>query len=349
MSNLQRELYQKILMKDIDAINGVGASPPRMPGPRAAAQRPRAAHVRTLGRDVTVIGRAGRSQVRSARAKARRACSTLSCSCESAATTRTCLTASSLAHRTRPTSTWSRPAVRLRRESPSARLRAAPFALSVCLRYVCAARGLGGTLAGWTGKMMVLDKLLFKLRANGSRVLLFSQMSRVLDLLEDYCNFRNFRNHLRAAARREWVLADADGPRSRANPAALPVSVCVPGGGVCVSPKNNNKKTCLLASVLPYRRPDGARGPTVTDRGLQPARVGQVCLFAHNARGRSRHQPRDRRHCRAIRQRLESASGLAGPGPRAPHRPAQAGPRLPLRHGGITSCMCAVRFLHFES
>jgi len=43
-----------------------------------------------------------------------------------------------------------------------------------------------------SGKMMVLDLLLAKFKANGSRVLLFSQMSRVLDLLEDYLNFRGY-------------------------------------------------------------------------------------------------------------------------------------------------------------
>ncbi|CAG8558323.1 7083_t:CDS:10 [Paraglomus brasilianum] len=42
------------------------------------------------------------------------------------------------------------------------------------------------------GKMVVLDKLLKRLKAQGSRVLLFSQMSRVLDILEDYCLLRNF-------------------------------------------------------------------------------------------------------------------------------------------------------------
>lgn len=42
------------------------------------------------------------------------------------------------------------------------------------------------------GKLQVLDKLLTRLKANGSRVLLFSQMSRALDVLEDYCVFRNY-------------------------------------------------------------------------------------------------------------------------------------------------------------
>lgn len=43
-----------------------------------------------------------------------------------------------------------------------------------------------------SGKMIVLDKLLLKLKAQNSRVLLFSQMTRMLDILEDYCIWRNF-------------------------------------------------------------------------------------------------------------------------------------------------------------
>ncbi|ODV83568.1 hypothetical protein CANARDRAFT_202812 [[Candida] arabinofermentans NRRL YB-2248] len=41
-------------------------------------------------------------------------------------------------------------------------------------------------------KMKVLDKLLKRLQKQGSRVLIFSQMSRMLDILEDYCIFREF-------------------------------------------------------------------------------------------------------------------------------------------------------------
>lgn len=42
------------------------------------------------------------------------------------------------------------------------------------------------------GKMVMLDKLLKRMRAQGSRVLIFSQMSRQLDILEDYCVFREY-------------------------------------------------------------------------------------------------------------------------------------------------------------
>ncbi|CAH6720963.1 ISWI chromatin-remodeling complex ATPase Isw2p [[Candida] jaroonii] len=43
-----------------------------------------------------------------------------------------------------------------------------------------------------SGKMIVLDKLLKKFKAEGSRVLIFSQMSRVLDIMEDYCYLRDY-------------------------------------------------------------------------------------------------------------------------------------------------------------
>ena len=41
------------------------------------------------------------------------------------------------------------------------------------------------------GKMVMLDKILDRMKKQGSRVLIFSQMSRVLDILEDYCVFRD--------------------------------------------------------------------------------------------------------------------------------------------------------------
>ncbi|KAL4630809.1 putative global transcription activator SNF2L1 [Arapaima gigas] len=43
-----------------------------------------------------------------------------------------------------------------------------------------------------SGKMVVLDKLLPKVQEQGSRVLIFSQMTRVLDILEDYCMWRGY-------------------------------------------------------------------------------------------------------------------------------------------------------------
>lgn len=37
---------------------------------------------------------------------------------------------------------------------------------------------------------MLVDKLLPKLHAGGHKVLIFSQMTRVLDILEDYLHYR---------------------------------------------------------------------------------------------------------------------------------------------------------------
>lgn len=44
-----------------------------------------------------------------------------------------------------------------------------------------------------SGKMVLLDKLLPKLRSEGHKVLIFSQMVRMLDLISDFCDFRGFR------------------------------------------------------------------------------------------------------------------------------------------------------------
>ena len=42
------------------------------------------------------------------------------------------------------------------------------------------------TMVQSCGKMVLLDKLLPKLKQGGHKVLIFSQMIRVLDILEDY-------------------------------------------------------------------------------------------------------------------------------------------------------------------
>jgi SNF2 family DNA or RNA helicase len=38
-----------------------------------------------------------------------------------------------------------------------------------------------------SGKMVLLDKLLPKLKREGHKVLIFSQMVKMLDILEEYC------------------------------------------------------------------------------------------------------------------------------------------------------------------
>jgi hypothetical protein len=43
-----------------------------------------------------------------------------------------------------------------------------------------------------SGKMVLLDKLLVRLRQDGHRVLIFSQMVRMLDILSDYMSLRGY-------------------------------------------------------------------------------------------------------------------------------------------------------------
>ena len=43
-----------------------------------------------------------------------------------------------------------------------------------------------------SAKMLLLDKLLNKFKANGQKVLVFSQMARMLDILEDYCLWKEW-------------------------------------------------------------------------------------------------------------------------------------------------------------
>jgi chromodomain-helicase-DNA-binding protein 1 len=43
-----------------------------------------------------------------------------------------------------------------------------------------------------SGKMVLLDKLLARLRQDGHRVLIFSQMVRMLDILSDYMSMRGY-------------------------------------------------------------------------------------------------------------------------------------------------------------
>jgi SWI/SNF-related matrix-associated actin-dependent regulator of chromatin subfamily A member 5 len=52
---------------------------------------------------------------------------------------------------------------------------------------------LGEHLVENCGKMVLLDKLLKRLKEKGHRVLLFTQMVRILDILEDYLVMRHFK------------------------------------------------------------------------------------------------------------------------------------------------------------
>ncbi len=50
-----------------------------------------------------------------------------------------------------------------------------------------------GRMVADSGKMILLDQLLPRLKAGGHRVLMYSQMTKMIDLLEDYVRFRRHR------------------------------------------------------------------------------------------------------------------------------------------------------------
>ena len=63
-----------------------------------------------------------------------------------------------------------------------------------------------------SGKMVLLDKLLPKLRSEGHKVLIFSQFVKMLDLISDYCEFRDFR-YERLDGRGKYIMCvDACNP-----------------------------------------------------------------------------------------------------------------------------------------
>jgi SNF2 family DNA or RNA helicase len=56
----------------------------------------------------------------------------------------------------------------------------------MCIKYVFMKTG---TILILTGKLQVLDRLLRQLKADHHRVLIFTQMTRMLDVLEAFLNF----------------------------------------------------------------------------------------------------------------------------------------------------------------
>ena len=48
----------------------------------------------------------------------------------------------------------------------------------------------GRLLLESSGKMHLLDKMMLKLKEQGHRVLIYSQFQHMLDLLEDYLNYK---------------------------------------------------------------------------------------------------------------------------------------------------------------
>ena len=81
--------------------------------------------------------------------------------------------------------------------------RSMSFALSVCNhpllfhpwmrnQHGATLFGVDETMIKICGKFSLLDQILHKLKATGHKVLIFNQMTKVMDVLEHYCHLRNF-------------------------------------------------------------------------------------------------------------------------------------------------------------
>lgn len=74
------------------------------------------------------------------------------------------------------------------------------------------------TIVTASTKMQVLDRLLVKLKAGGHKVLIYSQFTSMLDIIEDYLNFKRYR-YFRldgsvALARRRFEINLFNNPQS---------------------------------------------------------------------------------------------------------------------------------------
>ena len=69
-----------------------------------------------------------------------------------------------------------------------------------------------------SGKVLLLDKLLKKMHVGGHRVLIFSQMTRMLDILEDYCWLRDWEycriDGSTSGDDRDWAMETFNAPHS---------------------------------------------------------------------------------------------------------------------------------------
>ena len=117
-----------------------------------------------------------------------------------------------------------------------------------------------------SGKLVVLDKLLRRLKAEGHRVLVFCTMVRMIQILEDYFILRGYEfcvlDGSTSTQERERMMSDFNRPPTRAEPAP--------------------RRVAASRCVASLHRGSLAR--------LQPKLV-QVCVRAVDARRRTGHQP----------------------------------------------------------
>jgi len=67
-----------------------------------------------------------------------------------------------------------------------------PYLLECPLEEGTLLRKVDEDLVNCSGKMLLLDRMLPSLKEGGHKVLLFSQMTKMMDIIEDYCILRNY-------------------------------------------------------------------------------------------------------------------------------------------------------------
>ena len=174
LSDIQRKLYKQILEKDVEALMGTIKEHRRLMNivmQLRSAQQPRVPFISpaSLNRHSLTIRSRVRAMLRTERVRHARECRTVQSPVHSGA--------ASHAHCSSPYgflySVADHPFLFAGVEEPNAPLH-------------------GDHLVTTCGKMIILDRLLAHLKARGSRVLIFSQMTRMLDILEDYLVWRQY-------------------------------------------------------------------------------------------------------------------------------------------------------------
>jgi hypothetical protein len=161
--------------------------------------------------------------------------------------------------------------------------------------------------------MVILDKLLKSMKAKGSRVLIFSQMSRVLDILEDYCQFRGhcmFTSH-RTNPLTHTAYSRIDGGTAHEDRVAAIDEYNAPG---------SEKFVFLLTTRA------GGLGINLVTADVVVLFDSDWFVYAH-----ARLTPQ------------EPPGGSASHGPCSPNRSNQAGLCIPIYHSGELFCVKGVR------
>eukprot|EP00040_Diaphanoeca_grandis_P033107 m.201962 g.201962 ORF g.201962 m.201962 type:complete len:1174 (+) comp32808_c0_seq1:142-3663(+) len=80
----------------------------------------------------------------------------------------------------------------------------------------CIQSGTDDRIVTSSGKLVILDKLLSKIQAQGRKVVIFSQFTKVLDVIDDYLRYRKFGffrlDGQTAAAKRRYIMAQFADP-----------------------------------------------------------------------------------------------------------------------------------------